>query len=70
VGVHESGGQLGKAMKELVLHWQETKAAWDDPVSRDFEQRHLVPLQMDLKMATAAMAQMAQLLDRIRQDCT
>jgi hypothetical protein len=70
VGVHESGGQLGKAMKELLLHWEETKVVWNDPVGRDFEQRHLIPLQMDLKIATAAMGQMAQLLDRIRQDCT
>jgi hypothetical protein len=70
MGVHEGGGQLGKAMKELLGHWEETKAAWDDPVSRDFEQRHVVPMQMDLKIATAAMGQMAQLLDRIRRDCT
>ena len=70
MSVHEGGGQLGKAMKELLLHWEETKAAWDDPVSRDFEQRHLIPLQMDLKMATAAMGQMALLLDRIYRDCT
>jgi len=70
VGVQESEGQLGKAMKELLLHWQETKVVWNDPVSRDFEQRHVVPLQMDLKITTAAMGQMAQLLDRIRRDCT
>ena len=70
MGVHESGAQLGKAMKELLQHWEETRAVWNDPVSRDFEQRHLIPLQMDLKIATAAIGQMSQLLDWIRQDCT
>jgi hypothetical protein len=67
MGVHEGSGRLSKAMKELLMHWEETKQVWDDPVSRGFEQRHLVPLQMDLK---TAMGQMALLLDNIRRECT
>ena len=70
MGVHENSGRIGKAMKELLMQWEETKQVWDDPVSRSFEQRHLIPLQMDLKTATAAMGQMALLLDNIRRECT
>ena len=70
MGVHEGSGRIGKAMKELLMQWEETKQVWDDPVSRSFEQRHLIPLQMDLKTATAAMGQMALLLDSIRRECT
>ena len=70
MGVHEGGGRLGKAMKELLIQWEETKQVWDDPVSRRFEQQYLTPLQMDLKTAIAAMGQMALVLDNIRRDCT
>ena len=70
MGVQEGSGRIGKAMKELLIQWEETKQVWDDPVSRSFEQRHLIPLQMDLKTATAAMGQMALLLDNIRRECT
>jgi hypothetical protein len=70
MGVHEGTGRLSKAMKDLLIQWEETKQTWDDPVSRGFEQRHLIPLQMDLKMAAAAMGQMSLLLDNIHRECT
>lgn len=70
MGMQDGAGRLNKAMRELIVRWEETRASWDDPVSRGFEERYLAPLQMDLKMATVAMGQMAQLLDRIRRDCT
>lgn len=70
MSVHEGGGRLGKAMKELLMHWEETKQAWNDPVSRAFEQEHLVPLTMDLKTTIAAMGQMALVLDNVRRECT
>ncbi len=70
MGVHEGSGRLSKAMKELLMHWEETKQVWDDPASRGFEQRHIIPLQMDLRTATAAMGQMALLLENIRRECT
>jgi len=70
MSVHEGGGRLGKAMKELLMHWEETKQVWNDPVSRTFEQEHLVPLTMDLRTTIAAMGQMALVLDNIRRECT
>ncbi|HSW46744.1 MAG TPA: hypothetical protein VLM89_14375 [Phycisphaerae bacterium] len=69
MGVHEGSGQLSKAMKELLARWEETRAAWDDPVSRDFDQKHIVPLQIDLRTAATAMGQMSLLIGRIRRDC-
>lgn len=69
MGVYEGRGTLGKAMKQLQQHWAETKMSWDDVRSREFEQRFLAPLEMDLKNALSAMDQAAVLLARIRQEC-
>ena len=70
MGVEDGAGRLNKAMRELMARWEEARTGWDDAVSRGFEGRYLGPLAMDVKTATAAMSQMAALLDRIRRDCT
>ena len=51
MGVHEGRGMLNKAMKELMSRWNEATASWDDVKSKEFEEKHLTPLTMDLKMA-------------------
>ncbi|HEY8665501.1 MAG TPA: hypothetical protein VIL86_02495 [Tepidisphaeraceae bacterium] len=69
MGVYEGRGALSKAIKELMLRWNETKLHWDDAVSERFEEAHLAPLEMDLRNATSAMDHMAVLLSQIRRDC-
>ena len=69
MGVYESRGQLSKGIKDLANRWLETKGAWDDAVSRKFEDRYLQPLEADLKSAASAMDQMAILLSQIRREC-
>ena len=69
MGVHEGRGQLAKAMKELMLRWNEAKSAWRDGMSEKFEQEHLRPLEMDLKNATGAMDLWGQILAQARRDC-
>ena len=69
MGVYESRGQLAKLMKELDDKWGHTKMDWDDVVSQNFEKRFLVPLEADLRNATAAMDHMALLLSQIKRDC-
>lgn len=69
MGVYEGRGQLSKAMKELSLRWSEVRMNWDDSVRRGFEDRYLVPLQMDLRTAVGAMDHMAVLLQQARRDC-
>jgi hypothetical protein len=70
MGVYESRGQLAKLMKELGDKWADTKMDWDDVVSQNFENRFLVPLEADLRNATAAMDHMALLLSQIKRDCS
>lgn len=70
MGVYTAGTQLTKAAKQLEERWREAQMAWDDPVSRRFEEQYLQPLYADLKTALSAMGQMAALLERIRRDCS
>ncbi len=69
MGVYEGRGQLGKAMKELTNQWLDARASWKDQNAERFEKKHLVPLDMDLRSAVAAMDVMAQLLSHIKRDC-
>ncbi len=69
MGVYEGRGTLNKALKQLQLRWGEAKMSWDDPRSREFEERFLHPVEMDMRNAVGAMDQMAVLLSRIRSEC-
>ena len=69
MGVYEGRGQLAKAMKELLARWAETREDWDDSVSKAFEKRVLLALEMDMRQATSGMDAMAQLLAACKRDC-
>ena len=69
MGVHESRGNLAKAMKELMQRWAETKQGWNDARSAEFEDRYLRELESDLRTAGSAMEQMGVLLNQVRRDC-
>ena len=69
MGVYEGRGQLSKALKNLMLRWVDVHSSWDDAASKYFEEKYLVPLEMDLKNASAAMDHMAVVLSNVRRDC-
>jgi len=69
MGVHEGRGQLSKAMKELLARWSEATSSWNDARSKQFEEKYITPLAMDLKMALSAMDHVATLLQQISRDC-
>ncbi|CAN5637968.1 hypothetical protein BH09PLA1_BH09PLA1_08750 [soil metagenome] len=69
MGVYEARGQLGKAIKDLMLRWGEAKVGWDDPVSHTLENEFLVPLEIDLRTAIAAMDHAGAVLQQARRDC-
>ena len=68
MGVHESSGILGRAIKDLVISWNEARIGWKDAVSENFEKTYLLPLQSDLRMAQSALDQMSVLLNQIHRD--
>jgi hypothetical protein len=69
MGMHEARGTLAKAFKELMLKWNETRAAWDDAQAAHFEQTYLRNLESDLKVAAGAMDQISILLHQVKRDC-
>jgi hypothetical protein len=62
-------GRLATAMKDLMGHWIETRAQWNDPVSRQFEKKFLLPLETDVRQAIGAMEEAGQICQHIRRDC-
>jgi hypothetical protein len=69
MGVYEGRGTLSKSLKLLENRWHETKMSWDDPRAKEFEERFLQPIAMDLRNAVTAMDQVAVLMTRIRAEC-
>ena len=69
MGVQDGKSLLGKALKELLARWSDTKTDWNDVMSRNFEKNRLIPLELDLRNASGAMDHMAQTLAQIRRDC-
>ncbi len=64
-----SRGRLQGALKELRARWDQAKAKWDDPMSREFEKRYLAPLEPRVRSTLSAMEKMDSILAQARRDC-
>jgi hypothetical protein len=62
-------GRLQHALKHLREQWDIAQETWDDPVSREFEKLHLVPLEQHAKNAIVGMEQISEVLSRVRAAC-
>jgi hypothetical protein len=69
MGLQESRGKIGRSIKDLMAQWASTQVHWNDGNSQKFEEKFLRPLEMDVRVATSAMDEMAALLMQIRRDC-
>lgn len=69
MGVNEGRGALARAVKDLLLRWQDARNVWNDVNAKRFEEERLIPLQQDLKAAVSAMDSMAVLIQQVRHDC-
>jgi len=61
--------QLFTATKTLAEHWDQTKCDWNDPVSREMEEKHLAPLQMQIQDTLRAIDRLAGVLSEMYHDC-
>ena len=62
-------GRLQHALKHLREQWDIAQETWDDPVSRDFEKQHIVPLEQHVKHAIIGMEKLSEVLGKIRGQC-
>lgn len=69
MSAHAGRTRLQGAHKDLRLRWEKARSDWDDPVSREFQEQHIEPLQRHVKNAVDAIDRIAELLARARRDC-
>jgi hypothetical protein len=60
--------KLQHDLKTLRAHWDRSREEWDDPVSRDFEARKLVPLEQSVAHALHGINDLQQFLSRMIKD--
>jgi hypothetical protein len=61
--------ELGGALKNLRVLWEETKTVWNDPVRESFEEHHWIPLEARVLAGIRALDQLAPVIDKVRQEC-
>jgi hypothetical protein len=62
-------GRLQHALKHLREQWDIAQETWDDPVSREFEKLHIVPLEQHAKHAIIGMEKISEVIGKIRGQC-
>ena len=62
--------RLLSAHKSLLAGWEDTRLVWQDSVREEFAKEHLESLAPLLLTTMAAIDELAQLLGRVRQECS
>lgn len=62
--------RLLSAHKALLERWEETRLVWQDGVREEFAKDHLDPLTPTILATLGAIDQLAQVMGRIRQECS
>jgi hypothetical protein len=62
--------RLQSAHKVLLERWEETRLVWQDLVRADFAREHLELLTPIVLTTLGAIDQLAQVLGRVRQECS
>ncbi len=68
--VMAGSSRLQQTERILKEHWLITEATWSDAVRRRFEDRYLAPLAPAIDAAVIGMQKLAEVLDRVRRDCS
>jgi hypothetical protein len=58
------------AHKTLLERWEEARLVWQDSVRAEFGRDHLEPLAPMLATTLGAIDQLAQVLGRLRHECS
>lgn len=64
-----SAAQLIQAMKELSVEWGQTKEHWRDIKSREFEEKFLSELPVQINRAVAAIEEIEAIMRKVHSDC-
>ncbi|HLN30444.1 MAG TPA: hypothetical protein VK395_22060 [Gemmataceae bacterium] len=69
MNLSNSSMELNGTLKDLRVLWEETKAVWSDPVSRDFEEHRWLPIDERVRAALRAMERLAPVIERVQHEC-
>ncbi|MEO8206191.1 MAG: hypothetical protein ABI615_08415 [Chthoniobacterales bacterium] len=64
-----SAATLTQALKEISLHWEQTRVHWHDVKSQEFEQKYLEELPHYITQAAAVIEEINGILRKVRSDC-
>jgi hypothetical protein len=64
-----SRAKLMQAAKKLMADWEQAKEAWRDENCRQFDKKHMAPLESSIHAAALALERMEAMLDDAQQDC-
>jgi len=56
------------AWKRLRQQWEQTKALWDDPVSRDVEKTWIIPLAEQEARTQRELERLAEVVEQARRN--
>ena len=62
--------RLKQTIRALRDQWLSTEATWSDVVRQRFEERYLAPLDPAVDSAINGLQTMAEVLERVRRDCS
>ena len=60
--------QFDAAQRKLSIRWQATRAAWDDPVSHDFEKKVILPLDQQLQRTRRELERLFQVVQQAQRN--
>lgn len=63
------GSKIHKSLEDLQLAWAETTEHWHDDNSRKFEEDHLIPMALAIKLSLDAVNRMSEALSKAERDC-
>jgi hypothetical protein len=62
--------RIKQSINALQDHWKPVEEVWNDVVRRRFEERYLLPLDPAVDAAMIGMHKLAEVLDKVRRDCS
>jgi hypothetical protein len=70
VSVTTTSISLADGLKTVLERWDDTRAVWDDPISRDFEAGYVDPLKALVQSTIQAIDRLAPILARAQRECS
>ncbi len=69
MNIGSSGKITAAATKDLLRRWTETREAWRDTKSQEFERRYIRELEATIDRSAPVFEMLEKLVTKIRKDC-